>query len=91
MAKTVLQARQDGVQFYMNTESSSPGTGHRNRYRLFRTENVGRGKSGWVQIGSQVGQKLIAIEDGGQRFERLFPGVERKASTPVPRARTYSR
>lgn len=69
MAKTVLQASQDGVQFYMNTESSSPNTGNRNRYRLFKTENFGRDKSGWVQIGSQVGQQLIAIEDGGQRFE----------------------
>lgn len=69
MAKTVLQASQDGVQFYMNTESSSPNTGNRNRYRLFKTENFGRDKAGWVQIGSQVGQQLIAIEDCGQRFE----------------------
>ncbi|TES74077.1 hypothetical protein [Pseudomonas syringae group genomosp. 3] len=69
MAKTVLHARQDGVQFYMNTESSSPNTGTRNRYRLFKTENFGRDKSGWVQVGSQAGQQLIAIEDGDQRFE----------------------
>jgi len=31
MAKTVLQAHLDGVHFYLNTESSSPNTGHRNR------------------------------------------------------------
>ncbi|AHG39691.1 hypothetical protein N018_05300 [Pseudomonas syringae CC1557] len=78
MAKTVLHARQDGVQFYMNTESSSPGTGHRNRYRLFKTENFGRDKSGWVQIGSQVGQQLIAMEDGGKRFEACAQAFSEK-------------
>jgi len=59
MAKTVLQVRRDGVAFYMNTETSSPGTGHRNRYRLFKTENYGRDKSGWIQVGSTAGQELI--------------------------------
>lgn len=29
MAKTVLQVRLNGVAFYMNTETSSPDTGHR--------------------------------------------------------------
>ena len=42
MAKSVFHARRDGTQFYLNTESSSPNTGNRNRYRLFKTENFGR-------------------------------------------------
>ncbi|AVI87324.1 hypothetical protein YA0016_27080 [Pseudomonas syringae] len=78
MAKTVLHVRQDGVQFYMNTESSSPGTGHRNRYRLFKTENFGRDKSGWVQIGSQAGQRLIAIEEESVRFEECAQAFSAK-------------
>lgn len=69
MAKTMFHVRQDGIQFYLNTESSSPNTGHRNRYRLFKTENFGRDKAGWVQIGSQAGQQLIAIENDAARFE----------------------
>jgi hypothetical protein len=69
MAKTVLHAKQDGVQFFMNTESSSPNSGARNRYRLFKTENFGRDKSGWVQVGSTAGQALIAIESDGKRFD----------------------
>lgn len=68
MAKSVFQVRQNGTQFYLNTESSSPNTGHRNRYRLFKTENFGRDKAGWVQVGSQLGQQLMAIEDDSQRF-----------------------
>lgn len=69
MAKTMFHVRKDGVQFYLNTESSSPNTGHRNRYRLFKTENYGRDKAGWVQIGSQVGQQLIAIGNDTELFE----------------------
>lgn len=69
MAKTMFHVRQDGIQFYLNTESSSPNTGHRNRYRLFKTKNFGRDKEGWVQIGSQAGQQLIAIENDIARFE----------------------
>ncbi|MCF7540622.1 hypothetical protein [Pseudomonas petrae] len=69
MAKTVLTARQDGVQFFMNTESSSPESRSGKRYRLFKTENFGRDKSGWVQIGSQAGQALIAIKHESKRFE----------------------
>jgi hypothetical protein len=37
MAKTVLTVRQDGVQFFMNTESSSPESRNGKRYRLFKT------------------------------------------------------
>jgi hypothetical protein len=80
MAKTVLHARQGGVQFFMNTESSSPNTGHRNRYRLFKTENFGRDKAGWVQIGSQIGQQLIAIEDQAERFEACVKAFGSKRS-----------
>lgn len=69
MAKTMSYVRKDGVQFYLNTDSSSPNTRTRNRYRLFKTENFGRDKVGWVQVGSQVGQQLIAIENDAARFE----------------------
>jgi len=69
MAKTILQVHQGGVHFYLNTESSSPSTGHRNRYRLFKTENYGRDKSGWIQVGSTAGQSLIAIEGEAALFE----------------------
>lgn len=75
MAKTVLRVRLDGVAFYMNTETSSPGTGHRNRYRLFKTEHYGRDKSGWIQVGSMAGQELLAIEDESallKACEKLF-------------------
>jgi hypothetical protein len=75
MAKTVLRVRLDGVAFYMNTETSSPGTGHRNRFRLFKTENYGRYKSGWIQVGSTAGQELLAIEDEStllKACEKLF-------------------
>ncbi|MHC8321244.1 hypothetical protein ACYZT4_11170 [Pseudomonas sp. GB2N2] len=69
MAKTILQVHQDGVHFYLNTESSSPNTGHRNRYRLFKTENFGRDKSGWIQVGSIAGRDLAAIEGEKALFE----------------------
>lgn len=69
MAKTILQVHQDGVHFYLNTESSSPNTGHRNRYRLFKTENYGRDKSGWIQVGSIAGQDLVATEGEKSLFE----------------------
>ena len=69
MAKTILQIHQGGVHFYLNTESSSPNTGHRNRYRLFKTENYGRDKSGWIQVGSIAGQDLIATMGEKALFE----------------------
>ncbi|MCF7558873.1 hypothetical protein [Pseudomonas petrae] len=69
MAKTVFHVKQDGVQFYLNTESSSPNSRTRNRYRLLKTENFGRDKSGWVQVGSTVGQELIATTTDKERFE----------------------
>ncbi len=78
MAKTVLHARQEGVQFFMNTESSSPNSGHRNRYRLFKTENFGRDKMGWVQIGSQVGQALIALQGDAERFDACIQAFNSK-------------
>ncbi|MHC8305452.1 hypothetical protein [Pseudomonas sp. PB3P13] len=69
MAKTILQVHQRGIHFYLNTESSSPNTGHRNRYRLFKTENYGRDKSGWIQVGSMAGQELAATEGETALFE----------------------
>jgi hypothetical protein len=78
MAKSVLTTKQDGIQFFMNTESSSPSTGHRNRYRLFKTENFGRDKSGWVQIGSMAGQALMAIKSEGARFEACVQAFSSK-------------
>jgi hypothetical protein len=69
MAKTILQVHQGGIHFYLNTESSSPDTGHRNRYRLFKTENYGRDKSGWIQVGSMAGQELKSIEGEAALFE----------------------
>jgi hypothetical protein len=68
MPKTMLRTRQDGVAFYLNTETSSPNSGHRNRYRLFRTSSHGRSKDGWIQVGSQDGQKLLAIADEREQF-----------------------
>lgn len=69
MAKTIFRIRHEGVAFYLNSETSSPNTGHRNRYRLFKTEHHGREKSGWVQVGSLVGQELIAIKNETALFE----------------------
>lgn len=80
MAKTVLQVRQGGAHFFLNTESSSPNTGHRNRYRLFKTNNYGRDKSGWIQVGSMAGQELIAIE--GERA--LFEACEKLFASKKP-------
>ncbi|AZD78694.1 hypothetical protein C4K15_2127 [Pseudomonas chlororaphis subsp. aurantiaca] len=62
MARTLLRVRSKGVAFYLNSETSSPNTGHRNRYRLFKTENYGREKSGWIQVGSIAGRELMAIK-----------------------------
>ncbi len=75
MPKTMLRTRHDGVAFYLNTETSSQGAGHRNRYRLFRTSGHGRNKDGWVKVGSQDGQRLLAITDEQELFlacQQLF-------------------
>lgn len=90
MAETMFHVRQDGIQFYLNTESSSPNTGHRNRYRLFKTENFGRDKAGWVQIGSQAGHQLIAIENDTNRFEACVKAFS-QATPSVPGARADPR
>lgn len=81
MAKTILQIHQGGVHFYLNTESSSPNTGHRNRFRLFKTENYGRDKSGWIQVGSIAGQDLIATM--GEKA--LFEACEKLFASKKPR------
>lgn len=78
MGKTVLRARQEGVSYFLNTESSSPSTGHRNRYRLFKTTNFGRDKSGWVQIGSIAGQALIAIANEADQFAACAAAFDSK-------------
>ncbi|AZD34975.1 hypothetical protein C4K22_2232 [Pseudomonas chlororaphis subsp. aurantiaca] len=62
MARTLLRVRSKGVAFYLNSETSSPNTGHRNRYRQFKTEDYGREKSGWIQVGSTAGRELMAIK-----------------------------
>ena len=85
MPKTMLRSRHGGVAFYLNTETSSPGSGHRNRYRLFRTSGHGRRKDGWVQVGSQDGQRLLAIADEHDLFlacQRLFDLKQPKAYRP---------
>ncbi len=69
MPKTMFRTRHAGVAFYLNTETSSLGTGHRNRYRLFRTSDHGRSKDGWIQVGSQDGQRLLAITDECELFQ----------------------
>jgi hypothetical protein len=78
MAKTVLHAKQDGVQFFMNTESSSPASRNGKRYRLFKTANFGRDKSGWVQLGSLAGQALIETEGDAERFEACNKAFDSK-------------
>lgn len=78
MGRTVLRARQEDVSYFLNTESSSPNTGHRNRYRLFKTTDFGRNKAGWVQIGSIAGQTLIAISDEADQFAACETTFESK-------------
>ncbi|WP_236531471.1 hypothetical protein [Pseudomonas syringae] len=42
---------------------------------MFKTENYGRDKSGWIQVGSTAGQELLAVEDDNaliKACERLF-------------------
>lgn len=85
MPKTMLRTRHDSVAFYLNTETSSPGSGHRNRYRLFRTSDHGRSKDGWIQVGSQDGQRLLAIVDEHDLFlacKCLFDGKRPRAYRP---------
>lgn len=85
MPKTMLRSRCDGVTFYLNTETSSPGNGHRNRYRLFRTSGHGRSKDGWVQVGSKDGQSLLAITEEHDLFlacQCLFDMKRPKAYRP---------
>lgn len=85
MPKTMLRTRRDGVAFYLNTETSSPGSGHRNRYRLFRTSDHGRSKDGWVKVGSQDGQHLLSLADEHDLFiacQSLFDLKRPKAYRP---------
>ncbi|WP_278438372.1 hypothetical protein [Pseudomonas oryzihabitans] len=71
----MLKIIQDDVGFFLNTETSSPGTRNRNRYRLCKTTNGGREKLGWVGVGSQAGQELLAIKGRAaliEACERIF-------------------
>lgn len=88
MPKTVLRARLNGVAFYLNTETSSPSTGRRNRYRLFKTTNCGRDKAGWVQIGSRDGQALLAIDNEPDLFAACNGLFESKRPHPYFRRET---
>lgn len=78
MGKTVLRVRQEGVSYFLNTESSSPNTGHRNRYRLFKTTDFGRCKAGWVQVGSIAGQALIAVGNEAEQFAACAAAFDSK-------------
>jgi hypothetical protein len=78
MAKTILHVKKDGIQFFLNTESSSPATGHRNRFRLFKTEDFGREKMGWVSVGSTDGREIIAINNSRQQFDACVMAFNRK-------------
>lgn len=70
MAKTMIRVRRDGVAFYLNTETSSPSSNrNRTRYRLFKTEDLGRVKCGYVHLGSIAGQALLAITSETERFD----------------------
>lgn len=85
MGRTVLRARQEGVSYFLNTESSSPSTGHRNRYRLFKTTDFGRSKAGWEQVGSIAGQALIAIIDEAAQFAACAAAFDSKKPPPYER------
>ena len=91
MAKTILQVHHGGVHFWLNTESSSPNTGHRNRYRLFETENYGRDKSGWIQVGSIAGQDLIATRGEKSLFEACEKLFASKKPPPIRTPRSNTR
>jgi hypothetical protein len=68
MPKTVLRVQIDGVAYYLNTETSSPGSRSGKRYRLFKTTGRGAYKAGWISVGSQAGQALQAIAGEQERF-----------------------
>jgi len=88
MTKTVLKIIQDGIGYFLNTETSSPGTRSGQRYRLFKTANGGRDKLGWVGVGAQAGQELMEIKGRAalvEACERVF--ASRRPRRYVPRDR----
>ncbi len=88
MPKTVLRVHLGGVAFYLNTETSSPSSGRRNRYRLFKTMNNDRDKAGWVQVGSLDGQTLQAITSERELFETCQQIFSSKRPHPYFRRET---
>jgi len=85
MPKTVLRVQIDGVAYYLNTETSSPGSRSGKRYRLFKTTGRGTCKAGWISVGSQAGQALLALSDERE----LFSACETLFASKKPRS--YSR
>ncbi|WP_145012418.1 hypothetical protein [Pseudomonas oryzihabitans] len=88
MTRTVLKIIQDGVGYFLNTETSSPGTRSGKRYRLFKTANGGKDKLGWVGVGAQAGQELLDTKgraDLVAACERIF--ASKRPQRYVPRER----
>lgn len=69
MPKTVLRVQIDGVAYYLNTETSSPGSRSGKRYRLFKTTERGACKAGWISVGSQAGQALLIVDNERELFD----------------------
>lgn len=90
MTRTVLKIIQDGVGYFLNTETSSPGTRGGKRYRLFKTANGGRDKLGWVAVGAQAGQELIDTKGRAALVEacaRIFASKRPHRYVPKERIR----
>ncbi len=85
MPKTVLRVQIDSVAYYLNTETSSPGSRSGKRYRLFKTTERGACKAGWISVGSQAGQALLALTDERE----LFRACDTLFASKKPRS--YSR
>lgn len=57
------------VRFGQAMQEPSTTVSELNRYRLFKTDNYGRDKLGWIQVGSVAGQELVALDTDQARFE----------------------
>ena len=90
MTRTVLKIIQDGVGYFLNTETSSPGSRSGQRYRLFKTGNGGKEKLGWVSVGAQAGQELLDIRGRAalvEACERIFASKRPRRYVPKDRIR----
>jgi len=86
----VLKIIQDGVGYFLNTETSSPGTRSGGRYRLFKTGNGGKEKLGWVSVGAQAGQELLETKGRAalvEACERIFASRRPHRYAPKDRIR----